>query len=72
MNLARFRPVTRTVKLHDGRKVKVTISDNQRVQHVEDGDVQHATAIPAKIGVKSRFQPDANTGLWVPLNEGGR
>lgn len=45
------------------------IADNQRVQEVEDGDVQHATVKPQTIGVKTKFQADADTGLWVPLPE---
>lgn len=68
MNLLRFRPITKTVRV-GGRKVKVTISDNQVVQHVEDNEQLHATAKPPPIGAKTKFQPDQNTGLWVPLEE---
>lgn len=70
MNLLRFRPVNRTLRVEGpqgARKVKITISDNQVVQHVEDDEVQHATAKPLAIGSKIKFQPDMNTGLWVPL-----
>ena len=66
MNLLRYRAVDRTVRV-GGRKVKVSISDNQIVQHVEDGDVLHATVRPAPIGVRTSFQADLDTGLWVPL-----
>ena len=72
MNLLRFplRETHRTVKVdgrHGTRKVKVRISDNQVVQHVEDTDVQHATVCPDTIGVRKTFRTDQNTGLWLPL-----
>lgn len=68
MNLLRYRPIKRTVKVN-GRRVEVRISENQIVQEVEDNDVQHATARPLTIGVTQKFQPDLDTGIWVPFEK---
>lgn len=57
-NLLRFRARVTTERLHlpDGstRLVKVTVNDAHDVQHVEDGDVLHGTAIPAPVALTIR------------------
>ena len=81
MNLLRFRPSSRTLRLElpDGsmRAVKVTVNDAHDVQQVEDGDVLHGTARPAPVALKIRatgmpkmrqaFRREFDTGLWAPV-----
>jgi hypothetical protein len=69
VNLLRFRPTTRTVRLElpDGssRPVKVTTNDAGDVQHVEDGDVMHGTARPAPVRIEMRVPSRQRRGLLL-------
>ncbi len=80
MNLLRFRPVSKTLRLElpDGstRPVKVTVNDAHTTQHVEDGEVVHGTAKPPplRIVVRKGHEPIAREeyklrecGLWAPV-----
>lgn len=69
MNLLRFRETTRTVRLElpDGsfRAVKVTTNDAGDVQHVEDGDVVHATGRPAAVHLSMNRPAPQRRGLLL-------
>lgn len=69
MNLLRFRPVTRTVRLElpDGssRAVKVTTNDAGDVQHVEDNGIIHGTARPEPVAIQMRVPSRQRRGLLL-------
>jgi hypothetical protein len=69
MNLLKFRPVVRDVRLElpDGshKLVKVSTNDAGTIQHVEDGDRQHATARPPGVRLFGRTPSKQRRGLLL-------
>lgn len=69
MNLLRFRPVVRDVRLDlpngDHKMVKVTTNDAGTIQHVEDGDCLHGTGRPPAVVVKMRQPSSQRRGLLL-------
>lgn len=69
MNLLKFRPTTRDVRLDlpggGHRLVKVTTNDAGTTQHVEDGDRLHGTGRPPAVVVKLRRPSAQRRGLLL-------
>lgn len=78
VHLLHFRPASKTIRLRDGRRVKVSTNDQRTIQQVEDGDRLHGTGRLISVHVQLRnvdtprvlpmHRRGITTDLWAPVD----